>query len=136
MRIFSYLQCCLLIHLAAVLGCESKTQPSILVPMSASSNSEGNTNVDGIVDEVFENHQVKKEELRLSASEVKQSLGNNKDWADFSFEEIQPGQYKGKASSAQGDSFIVEARQTADGIYWRWANADGPVTSVKSYIKW
>ena len=136
MRIFPYLQCCLLIHLAVVLGCESKTQLSIPAPMPANSNSEGDADVGEIVDEVFENHHVKREELRLSASEIKQSLGNNEYWTDFSLEEIEPGQYKGEASSARGELFIVEARQTADGVYWRWANADGPVTNVKSYIKW
>ncbi len=139
MRKFTYLQCCMLIHLVTLLGCESKTQPSIPAPISANSNREGSADVDRIVDDVFENHHVNKEELRLSVSEIKQSLGNNKHWIDFSIEEIEPGQYKGKASSAQGELFVVEARQTADGVYWRWAKADGLVTSVKSlksYIKW
>lgn len=116
MRKFTYLQCCVLIHLVALLGCERKAQPSIPAPISENSNREEIAGDDRIVDDVFENYHVKKEELRLSVSEFKQELGNNKQWVDFSIEEIEPGQYKGKASSAQGESFVVEARQTADGL--------------------
>jgi hypothetical protein len=135
---FTGLGCCLFLCLASLLGCEGKGSPQPLIPAPATviSKSEESTDVDGIVDKVFENHQVQKEELRLSANEVKQSLGNNKEWTEFSLEEIAPGQYKGEAITSQKGGVVVEARQTADGLYWRWTNADGRIKSFKAYSKW
>jgi hypothetical protein len=111
------------IVLATVLvisGCNQKANQTKPVSSPAVSENDG----ESAVDKVFENHNVKAEQLTLSMEEVRQRLGTAQKWNDFTLEEIATGQYEGQAKSPSDELLNVEVRQIANGIYTRWTNAD------------
>jgi hypothetical protein len=73
---------------------------------------------------VFDSHTVQADELSLTSKEVEQRLGVAQKWTEFSIKEIGPGQYQGQAKSPKEELLDVEIRQTANGIYARWTNAN------------
>ena len=88
-----------------------------------------------VVDKVFETHSVVEGELTLTTDEVKERLGEAERWTDFSLEASGTGQYLGQAKSPNGELLNVEVRQTADGIYSRWINADDSGSGC-AFITW
>lgn len=118
MRQFTCLQSALLVSFLALVGCENQSSSTSL-PSTTAPND-----VDAVIDNVFENHNIKEEELTLTTDEVEQRFGVARKWTEFSIQEIGPGQYKGEATSPKGELLNVEVRQTANGIYARWRNAD------------
>lgn len=132
MRKCTCLHCALFVAFLAVLGCEGQSNRT----SSASSPSTASPdNVDAAVDKVFENHDVKVEQLTLTIDDVEQRLGDAQKWTEFSIDEIGPGQYEGQAKSPKGELLRVEVRQTANGIYSRWTNVN-EVGSGKALLVW
>lgn len=129
MRAFKALPFVVLAAFLTMLGCES--QVSWTSSPSTTSQSDG----DADIDKVFEQHNVEVEELTLNKDEVVQRLGDAQKWTEFSIDEIGPGQYEGQAKSPTGQLLNVEVRQTANGIYSRYTNADDS-GSGKACIVW
>lgn len=108
----------LALYVTLCAGCGQRDAPDkILDPAPTKSGGD-------IINEIFENHDPAKEELRLSVFDVAQKISATGNWSPILLTETGVGKYESTATTKDGQEFGMEVRQTKEGIYWRWKNDD------------
>ncbi|MCA9200960.1 MAG: hypothetical protein KDA87_25650 [Planctomycetales bacterium] len=133
MNRFTFPTLALLAACVLLSGCGGQSnQQSETSSTAASAGNDGEVSID----EIFENHSVEADQLSLTTEDVIKRFGDAQKWTDFSLTETAPGQYEGQAKSPSGELLNVEVRQTTNGIFSKWTNADDSASGGNARMTW